>query len=99
MDRCDKREKKKRLFCLAPEGEAEKPEAGGLGSDVKGVSVNPEGESRHRHARAKKARKEREIQTSMEKKVNGKAPRNKVRRFRVREEKLFGWNLKRRRIM
>ena len=37
---------------------------------MKGVSVNPEGQSRHRHARAKMARKERENQTVMEKKVN-----------------------------
>ena len=41
---------------------------------MKGVSVNPEGESRHRHVRAKMARKERENQTRVEKKVNGKAP-------------------------
>ena len=40
---------------------------------MKGVSVNPEGESRHRHARAKMARKEREKHTRMEKKVHGKA--------------------------
>ena len=36
--------------------------------------MNPEGERSHRHARAKMARKERENQTSMKKKVNGKAP-------------------------
>ena len=41
---------------------------------MKGVSVKPEGESRHRHARAKMAREDRENQTTMEKKVNGKAP-------------------------
>ena len=53
-----------------------KPEATGLGSELKGVSANLEGESRHRHARAKMvARKEREHQTRMEKNVNGKAPR------------------------
>ena len=51
-----------------------RPEAIGLESEVTGVSVTPEGESRHRHARAKMARKERENQTIMEKKVNGKAP-------------------------
>ena len=34
-------------------------EAIGLESEVTGVSVNPEGESRHRHVRAKMARKER----------------------------------------
>ena len=37
------------------------------------ASVNPEGESRHRQARAKMARKERENRTRMEKKANGKA--------------------------
>ena len=46
---------------LEPEGEAEKPEAIGLGSEVKGVSVNPEGESRHRHVRAKMERKKERI--------------------------------------
>ena len=40
---------------------------------MKGVSVNPEGESRHRHFRAKMARKERENQTRREKNVNEKA--------------------------
>ena len=59
MDRCDKKGKKK-VWSLKPEGEAEKPEARGLGSEVKGVSVNPEGENRHRHVRAKTARTERE---------------------------------------
>ena len=58
------------------EGEAVKPEAIGLVNEVKDVSVNPEGESGHRHARAKMARKERENQTSMKKKVNGKAPKD-----------------------
>ena len=62
------------MWRLEPEGEAEKPEAIGLWSEVKGVSVNPEGESRHRHVLEKMARKERENQTIMEKKVNGKAP-------------------------
>ena len=37
----------KEVWSLEPEGEAEKPEATGLGSEVKGVSVNPEGEGRH----------------------------------------------------
>ena len=59
MDRCDKRERTK-VWSLEPDGDAEKAEAVGPGSEVKGVSVNPEGESRHRHARVKKARKERE---------------------------------------
>ena len=58
-------------------GEAEKPEAIGLVSEVESVQVNPEGESSHRHARAKMARKERENQTSMKKKVNGKAPKKR----------------------
>ena len=60
MDRLDKREKKKKVWSLELEGEAEKPEAIGLVSEVKGVSVNPEGESRHSHVRAKVVRKERE---------------------------------------
>ena len=62
------------MWRLEPEGQAEKPEAIGLWSEVKGDSVNLEGESRHRRVRAKMARKERENQTRMEKKVNGKAP-------------------------
>ena len=57
-----------------PEGQAEKPEATVLWSGVEGVSVNPEGESRHRHARSEMARKGREPQTRMEEKVNEKAP-------------------------
>ena len=68
------RGKEKEVWSLEREGEAEKPEATGLGSEVKGISVNPEVESRHRDVRAKMARKERESQTRMEKKVNGKAP-------------------------
>ena len=68
--------KQKDVWRLEPEGEAEMLEAKGLWSGVKGVSVNPEGESRHRYARAKMARKERENQTRMEKKVNGKALRD-----------------------
>ena len=55
------------MWSLEPESEAEKPEAIGLGSELKGVSVNPEGESRHRHVRATMARNERENQTRMEK--------------------------------
>ena len=39
--------KEKKVWRLQPDGEAEKPEATGLWSEVKGVSVNPEGESRH----------------------------------------------------
>ena len=41
---------------------------------MEGASVNPEGESRHGQVRAKMARKERENQTKMEEKVDGKAP-------------------------
>ena len=69
MDHRDERERTRGV-----EGDAEKPEAMGLWSEVKGVSVDSEGESRHRHVRAKIARKERENQTRMEKQVNGKAP-------------------------
>ena len=46
------------MWSLEPDGEVEKPEATGLVSEVKGVSVNPEGGSRHRHVREKMARKE-----------------------------------------
>ena len=46
-------------------------EAIGLWRKVKSVYVNPEGESRHRQARAKMARKERESQTLLKKKENG----------------------------
>ena len=38
----------------------------GPGSEVKGISVNPEGEGRHRHARTKMARTETENQTTSE---------------------------------
>ena len=62
------------VWRLEMKGEAEKLEAIGLGSEVKGVSVNLEGESRHRHVRAKMARKERENSRIMEKNFNGKAP-------------------------
>ena len=72
--------KEKEVWRLEREGEAEKPEAIGLWREVKGVSVNPEGESHHTHARAQMTRKGRENQTRMEKKVNGKAPRFKVRK-------------------
>ena len=53
-----------------------KPEATAPWSGVTGVSVNPEGERSHGQARAKMARKERENQTTMEKKVDGRAPRD-----------------------
>ena len=38
---------------LEPEGEAERPEATGLGSEVKGVSANPESGNRHRFCTGK----------------------------------------------
>ena len=41
-----------------------------------GVSVNPEGESRHGQVRAKITRKETENQAKIEEKVDGKAPSN-----------------------
>ena len=43
---------------------------------MEGVSVNPEGESRHGQVRAKLTRKERENEAKIEEKVDGKAPRN-----------------------
>ena len=64
--------KEKGVWSLEPEGEADKPGAIGPGSEVRGVSVNPQGESRHRHARANMVRKEN--QTRMEGKVSRKAP-------------------------
>ena len=82
MDRRDKA-KEIEVWRLEQEGEAEKPEATGLGSQVKGVSKNPEGESRHGQVRAKMARKERENQTQMEEKVEVVT---RVWRFRVRKE-------------
>ena len=85
--------KRKRGVEAGSEGEAEKPAAIRLWSEVKGVSVNPEGESRRT---GKMARKERENQTIMETKANGKAL---WERCKVRKEKRFGWNLKRRRMM
>ena len=54
--------KEEEVCRLEPEGEAEKPEVTVPWKEVKGVSVNSEGESRHRHVRAKMARKERENQ-------------------------------------
>ena len=66
--------KEKEVWRLEPEEKAEKPEATGLWSEVKGDSVNPEGESRPRHVWAKMARKERDNQKRVEKKVSEKAP-------------------------
>ena len=65
--------KEKEMWRLEPEGEAETPEAIGLESEVNSVSMNPEGERRHRHVRAEMARKERGNQTRLEKNVNEKA--------------------------
>ena len=51
--------------------------------------MNPEGESRHRHSLAKMARKERENQTRMEKKVNRRRHLGtRVPRCKVRIEKV-----------
>ena len=58
------------------EGEPERPEATVPWKGAGGVSVNPEGESRHGQVRAKITRKEIEHQTEMEEKVDGKAPRD-----------------------
>ena len=55
--------KEKKVWRLESEGEAEKPEATAQWSGVKGVCVNPEGESCHGQAQAKMARKGRENQT------------------------------------
>ena len=43
--------KEKEVWRLEPEGEAERPEATVPGNGVEGVSVNPEGEGRHRQVR------------------------------------------------
>ena len=65
--------KEKEVWRLEPEGEAERPEATVPWKGAEGVSVNPEGESRHWQVRAKITRKEIEHQTEMEEKVDGKA--------------------------
>ena len=82
--------KEKEAWSLEPEGEAEKPGAMGPRSEVKGISLNPEGEGRPRHARTKMARKERENQTKSLKEATQNIPRKRERRLRVRKEKLFG---------
>ena len=69
----------KEVWRLEPEGEAEKSEATAPWSGVKGVSVNPEGESCRGQVRAKMA-KERKVKT-------GKHLVTRVRRFNVRKEK------------
>ena len=66
MDRSDNG-KEKEVWRLELEGKAER-------NGVEGVSVNPEGESRHGQVRAKIERKERENHTKMEEKVDGKSP-------------------------
>ena len=50
----------KEVWRLEPEGEAERPEAKVPWNGAEGVSVNPEGESRHGQVRAKITRKERQ---------------------------------------
>ena len=68
------KEKEKEVWSLVPECDAEKPGAIGLANEVKGISVNPEGGGRHRRARTKMARMERENQTKSEKEANQNAP-------------------------
>ena len=80
----------KEVWTLEPEGEAESLEATVPWNGAEGVSVNPEGESRHGQVRANITRKEREHQTKMEENVKGKALVKRVRRFRVRKGKRFG---------
>ena len=63
--------KEKEVWRLEPEGQAETPEVPWNGAE--GVSVNPEGESRHGQVRAEITRKERETQTKMVEKVKEKA--------------------------
>ena len=80
------------MWRLEPEGEAEKPEATGQWSGVTGVSVNPEGESWHGQARAKNGKEgKRESNKKWKRWYIGRHPVTKVRRFRVRKGKLFGW--------
>ena len=68
------------------ESEAEKPEATVPWNGVEGVSVNPEGESRHGQVRADMARKDRESQTQMEEKVEEvQSPKRKVIRVESEE--------------
>ena len=59
--------KEKQVWSLGREGEAVTREAIDWSGEVKGVSVNSEGESRHGHVRANMARKEEKNQTRMEK--------------------------------
>ena len=92
--------KEKEMWRLKPEGEAARTEATVPWNGVEGVSVNPEGESRHVQVRAKIARKERENQTQIGRDgFVGRHLATRVRRCRVRKAKRFGGNLKKRRIM
>ena len=76
-----------------------KPEATAPWSGVKGVSVNPEGESCHGQARAKMARKERWNQTKMGEKVEGETPGDESTEVQSPKRKVLRVrNLKRRRI-
>ena len=68
------KENEKEVWSLEPEGDAEKPGAIGLASEVTGISVNPEGGDHHRRARTKMARMDRENQTKSEKEANRNAP-------------------------
>ena len=65
--------KEEEVWELEPDGEAERPEATVPWIGAEGVSVDPEDESLHGQARAQITRKEREIQATMEEKVDGKA--------------------------
>ena len=75
--------KEKEVWRLEPEGGAERFKAPVPWNEAEGFSVNPEGEGRNGQARAKMARKEREIQTKIEEKVDGKGGCG------VRKEKVF----------
>ena len=61
------------MWRVEPEGEAERPEAT-VPWNGEGVSVNPEGESRHGQVRAKIARKEKENQATLGRKTDRNAP-------------------------
>ena len=80
---------------LEPEGEAEKLEVTVLRNEVDGVSVNPEGESHHEQTRTRAniTRKEREDQAQNAAGEEGRGGSEST------EEQLFGWTLRRRRIM
>ena len=93
------KEKEKAVWSLEPEGEAEKPGPLGPGSEVKGISMNPEDKAATgTHERRWQGRKE-EIRQNRKRRQIKTHPRKRERRLRVPKGKLFGWNLKRRRIM